>query len=107
MTLSFEDTWIKAAVEHRVLNVTYVNKETRLVYTKRDICPDFVEVGQSGANAVWAVIGHAPQLGVKAFAPRNFQLVKVTDLQFSPPQNGRWKELVSLYKERGLDQKPW
>lgn len=107
MTLSFEDTWIKAAVEHRVLNVTYVNKETRLVYTKRDICPDFIEVAQNGANACWALIGHAPQLGVKSFQPKNFQQVKVTDLKFNPPQSGRWKDLVNLYHERGLEQKSW
>lgn len=107
MTLSFEDMWIKAAVEHRILNITYVNKETRLVYTKRDICPDFLQMSDQGASAVWALIGHAPQLGIKAFNPANFEMVRVTDTKFQPPPGARWNELVALYKERGLDQKPF
>ncbi|MHB8585590.1 MAG: hypothetical protein ACYDDF_07120 [Thermoplasmatota archaeon] len=105
MALSFEDTWIKAAVEHRVLNVTYVNKETRLVYTKRDICPDYIEASPGGSTACWAIIAHAPQLGVKSFNAANFQLCKVTESRFNPPTNARWKDLVTIYKDRGLEGK--
>jgi hypothetical protein len=107
MALTFEDTWIKAAIEHRVLNVTYVNKETRLVYTKRDVCPDYIETTSGGQTACWAVIAHAPQLGVKSFNAGNFQLWRVTDARFNPPSNARWKDLMTVYKERGLDQKPF
>jgi hypothetical protein len=53
------------------------------------------------------VIAHAPQLGVKSFNAGNFQLWRVTDARFNPPSNARWKDLMTVYKERGLDQKPF
>ena len=105
MSLSPEETWIKAAVEHRLVTVTYVNPETRLVYTKRDVRPDFVGSDKTGNTALWGLLNHNPYVGFKAFAPQHFQSLKLTTQKFQPPPNGRWKELVQAYTEKGLANK--
>ncbi len=105
MSLSLEDTWIKAAVEHRLVTVTYVNPETRLAYTKRDVRPDFVGPDRAGVTALWGLLNHNPFVGIKSFAPQHFQMARLTPQRFAPPSDGRWQELVQTYKERGLDRK--
>ena len=100
--LTLEDAWIKAAVEHRLVTITYVNPETRLVYTKRDVRPDYVGPDRTGANALWGVFNHVPQVGTKSFLPQNFQYFQVTAQKFYPDPNGRWKELAGEYEQRRL-----
>lgn len=100
--LTLEDAWIKAAVEHRLVTVTYVNPETRLVYTKRDIRPDYVGPDRSGAPALWGLLNHNPFVGTKSFLPQNFQYFQVTGQKFQPDPNGRWKDMVAQYEQRGL-----
>lgn len=102
---SVEDLWIKAAVEHRLVTVTYVNPETRLVYTKRDVRPDYVGPDRTGETACWGLLNHNPFVGMKSFTPRHFQLVRLTPQKFQPPNEGRWKELVQLYNDRQLGTK--
>lgn len=104
MSLTIEDAWIKAAVEHRLVTVTYVNPETRLVYTKRDVRPDFVGPDRNGNLALWGLLNHNPFVGMKSFAPQHFQMLKLTPQRFQPPSEGRWRDLVQAYHDRGLDQ---
>ncbi|HLE97849.1 MAG TPA: hypothetical protein VI997_10800 [Candidatus Thermoplasmatota archaeon] len=100
--LSIEDAWIKAAVEHRLVTVTYLNPETRLVYTKRDVRPEFIGPDRTGSAALWGIFNHVPQVGMKSFLPQNFQFFQVTESRFSADPNGKWRDLVPQYEERRL-----
>lgn len=103
MSLNLEETWIKAAVEHRLVTVTYVNPDTRLTYTKRDVRPVFVQKDpQSGRTALWGLLNHNPFVGVKTFTPEHFQLARITPQKFQADPNGKWKDLVPRYHELGL-----
>lgn len=105
MSLSPEEVWIKAAVEHRLITVSYKNPETRLVYTKRDVRPDFVGPDHTGNNALWGLLDHNPFVGLKSFTPQHFEMMRLTNDKFSPPPGGRWKELVQVYNELKLGEK--
>jgi hypothetical protein len=104
MPLTLEDAWIKAAVEHRLVTITYKNPETALVYTKRDVRPDWVGPDRSGQTALWGLLNHNPFVGMKSFTPQNFQFFQVTNQKFQPTNEGRWKDLVQLYQQRGLEK---
>lgn len=104
MTLTLEEAWIKAAVEHRKLEITYVNPETRLQYLKREIEPDTVTVSGEKVH-YWAVLSHIPHVGPKAFVPDYFKDVKVTDKTFTPRPGARWHELQAVYDQHGLASK--
>ena len=105
MTLTLEEIWVKAAVEHRIIHVSYKNPETRLVYNKRDIRPDLVTADQEGKTTLWGLLNHNPFVGLKAFSPQYFEQAKLTNETFKPAPGSRWQELVPIYKEMGLDQK--
>jgi len=104
MPMTLEDAWIKAAVEHRLVTISYKNPDTALVYTKRDVRPDWVGPDNRGSTALWGMLNHNPFVGHKSFAPQNFQFFQVTNQKFQPAPDGRWKELTTLYQERGLDK---
>ena len=105
MTLTLEEMWVKAAVEHRLVHVSYKNPETRLVYNKRDVRPDLVTADEAGQTTLWGLLNHNPFVGLKAFSPKYFESVKITNETFKPAPGSRWQELVPIYKEMGLDQK--
>lgn len=106
MTLTLEEAWIKAAVEHRKLNITYLNPETRLQYLKREVEPDMVTVS-NGKLHCWGTLSHIPHIGPKAFVADFFKDVKVTDQTFTPRPGSRWAELKAVYDQNGLAQKPF
>lgn len=79
MTLTLEELWVKAAVEHRLIHVSYKNPETKLVYNKRDIRPELVTADQAGTPTLWGLLNHNPFVGLKAFSPKFFEGAKLTD----------------------------
>lgn len=105
MTLTLEEMWVKAAVEHRILHVSYKNPETRLVYNKRDIRPDLITADPSGNATLWGLLNHNPLVGLKAFTPKFFEFARLTPEKFKPVAGSRWEELVPIYQELGLDKK--
>lgn len=105
MSLTLEELWVKAAVEHRLVHVSYKNPETRLVYNKRDIRPELVTADETGNATLWGLLNHNPFVGLKAFTPKFFESAKLTPERFQPSNDSRWQELVPIYKELGLDQK--
>src|SRR5438552_18884126 len=48
MTLTLEELWVNAAVEHRLAYISYRNPETKLGYNHRDIRPELVTAAQTG-----------------------------------------------------------
>lgn len=105
MTLTLEELWVKAAVEHRLVHVSYKNPETRLVYNKRDIRPDLVTADTTGNPTLWGLLNHNPFVGLKAFSPKFFEGAKLTNETFKPAPGSRWQELVPIYNELGLGEK--
>lgn len=105
MSLTLEELWVKAAVEHRIVHVSYKNPETKLVYNKRDIRPDLVTADKDGNATLWGLLNHNPFVGLKAFSPKYFEQAKLTSESFKPAPNSRWQELVAIYQEMGLDKK--
>lgn len=105
MTLTLEELWVKAAVEHRLVHVSYKNPETRLVYNKRDIRPDLVTADESGNTTLWGLLNHNPFVGLKAFSPKFFEAFQLTNEKFQPGPESRWEQLVPIYEELGLKDK--
>ena len=105
MTLTLEELWVKAAVEHRLVHVSYKNPETKLVYNKRDIRPEIVTADDGGQTTVWGLLNHNPFVGLKAFSPKFFENARLTNETFKPAPGSRWQELVPIYNELGLKDK--
>jgi len=101
--LSLTDKWVKAAVEHRVLNIDYFSWRTKHEYTKRDIEPDFVGTSRNGRNnGLWATFCHLRKRGPRVFELDSVKRFSVTSKTFVPSSKGRWKELIPIYGEKGL-----
>ena len=103
--LSLEDTWIKAAVEHRTMLITYFSGRTKREETDREIEPDYVGESRDGRNrGLFATFCHLRLEGPRCFKPDSFIKFSLTDNKFTPlpPPKGRWKELTPLYEQRNL-----
>lgn len=105
MTLTLEELWVKAAVEHRLVHISYKNPETKLVYNKRDIRPEIVTADANGTTTLWGLLNHNPFVGTKAFQPKFFEVAKLTNETFKPAPGSRWQELKPIYDELGLASK--
>jgi hypothetical protein len=104
--LSLEDAWIKAAVEHNIINIDYFSARTKNENTNRDIEPDFVGTSRDGRNrGLWATFCHLRHRGPRCFIPNTVRRFSVTSKSFIPSPNGRWQELIPLYNARGLKEK--
>ncbi len=104
--LSLEETWIKAAVEHRIINIDYFSARTKREHTNRDVEPDFVGFSKDGKNkGLWATFCHLRNQGPRCFLPNTIKRFKVANRKFIPSSQGRWQELIPLYNNKGLKEK--
>ncbi len=104
--LSLKETWIKAAVEHKILNIDYFSLRTKQEYTCRDIEPDFVGLSRNGRNnGLWATFCHLRHEGPRCFQEDSVKRFSATEKTFIPSPNGRWKELIPKYTVSGLKDK--
>ena len=104
--LSLEDAWIKAAVEHRIINIDYFSARTKREHTNRDVEPDFVGTSKDGKNnGLWATFCHLRNQGPRCFLPNTVRRFSVTSNTFNPSPNGRWRELIPIYNTKGLKEK--
>jgi len=104
--LSLTETWLKAAVEHRILNIDYFSRRTKQEFTNRDIEPDFIGLSKDGRNnGLWATFCHLRHEGPRIFKPDSIKKLKVTSKKFGPSSKGRWKELIPGYEKKGLKDK--
>lgn len=105
LELSLEDIWIKAAVEHKILEMTYLSAGKKEL-TQRKIDPDFVGFSRTGKTyGFWVTYCHLRKTGPRCFSPKRIKQLLVTDETFSPSPKGRWKELLPAYRKKKLDQK--
>jgi len=105
MSLSLEEMWVKAAVEHRLVYVSYKNPETRLVYNKREIRPDLITADEKGNPTLWGLLNHNIGVGLKGFNPDFFTEARLTDTRFTPVAGANWEKLVPIYEEHDLSNK--
>ena len=99
--LSLEDAWIKAAVEHRTLEITYFSK-TKDETTVREVEPDYYGQSTNGRN--FGCFGFCRLRGgdIRCFLPQNIVAWHHMGDSFEPPSNGRWQELIAIYQEKNL-----
>lgn len=100
-----KEIWVKAAVEHRILNINYFSS-TKHEHTTRDVEPDFVGTSVDGKNdGLWTTYCHLRQEGPRCFHPETITQISVTEHTFVPSPRGRWKELIPFYEKQGLKDK--
>ena len=101
--LSIENAWIKAAVEHRIMFIRYNSEETKQGLTNRDVQPDFVGQSLDGKySGLWCAYCRLREEAPRVFQQDSIISFFVTEQAFEPDPQGRWEELIPLYKERGL-----
>lgn len=104
--LNTREAWIKAAVEHHILEMQYYSGKTKREVTIREVEPDFVGTSRNGANhGFWATFCHLRNEGPRCFSPETILSWKATGKSFEPSPMGRWKELENEYQRLGLGSK--
>ena len=104
MPLNLEDTWIKAAIEHVILEIGY-HSETKNETTIRTIEPDFIGyTSKKYTLCYYAIFCHLRHEGPKCFQPGRIFRYRPTGEHFEPSPLGRWTELQSEYDRKGLAQ---
>jgi len=101
--LNLTHAWMKAAVEHRVIELVYHSGKRVIT---REFEPDFLGVAKDGmTSGRWGRFSDERQAGFRNFDPDKLLGYHSTEKTFKPPKNGRWKELVGAYKYLKLDEK--
>lgn len=104
--LSLKNIWIKAAVEHRILNIDYFSARTKQEQSNREVEPDFVGTSRDGKNnGFWATFCHLRDEGPRVFKSDSIRNISITSKTFIPSSKGRWEELIDIYNELGLESK--
>jgi len=101
-TLSLLDTWVKAAVEHRILKIRYYSGIIKDELTEREVEPDFIVTTEKWKDfGCWAFCRLRNK--VRVFNVQGILNWELTEDKFYPNPNGRWRELAEFYGERNLD----
>ena len=101
--LSLIDAWIKAAVEHKTLAITYYSGKTKKKTTVREVEPDYYGWSRDGKNfGLWGIC--RLRGNVRCFLPENVLDWRYVGDSFTPNPLGRWRELKPIYEKRKLAQ---
>ena len=102
--LTIADAWIKAAVEHKTLQITYYN-QTKQETTVREVEPDFYGFSSNGRN--FGCFGLCRLRGgdIRCFLPDSIIDWQFIGDTFAPNPKGRWQELLPLYEQKSLANK--
>jgi predicted DNA-binding transcriptional regulator YafY len=99
--LSLVDAWIKAAVEHKTLEITYYSGRTKGETTTREVEPDYYGWSINHKNfGLWAVC--RMRRDVRCFKEDSVLRWRYIGNSFTPNPRGRWQELISIYNSKGL-----
>ena len=105
IVLSLEEAWIKAAIEHVTLEITYYNK-TKNEVTVREVEPDYFGWSRNGRNfGCWGICRLRGDN--RCFSPDEVRSWKYIGNEFTANIAGRWQELLPLYNQRGLKSIPF
>jgi predicted DNA-binding transcriptional regulator YafY len=102
--LSLVDAWIKAAIEHKTVEITYYSGRTKGEKTTREVEPDYYGWSTNHKNCgLWAVC--RMRRDVRCFKEDSVLGWRYIGNSFTPNPRGRWQELMSTYVGRGLADK--
>lgn len=106
-SISLEESWIKAAVEHKILKIKYFSSKTKKEITEREVEPDFVGASKNNLkqSGLWATFCHLRKEGPRLFKRETVLEWEPTEKIFEPSPKGRWKELLRKYDELQLKEK--
>jgi predicted DNA-binding transcriptional regulator YafY len=99
--LTIVDAWIKAAVEHKTLEITYYNK-SKDETTVREVEPDYYGWSTNGRNFGCYGLCRLRGEDIRCFQPENLVNWRFVGDSFSPNPKGRWQELLPVYQQKGL-----
>jgi len=98
--ISLEDAWMKAAVEHKTIEIRY--RDTKGEVTLREVEPDFFGPSRNGKNSgCWGLC--RLRGGIRCFSPENILEWRYIGNSFEPNPVGRWQELEAIYEQRKLN----
>jgi predicted DNA-binding transcriptional regulator YafY len=102
--LSVIDAWIKAAVEHKTLEITYHSGRTKGETTCREVEPDYCGQSIDGKNiGLWGIC-RLRGGEIRCFKPDSILRWRYIGNTFAPNPRGRWQELIPIYKQKELDK---
>ena len=98
--VSLEDAWMKAAVEHKTIEIRY--RDTKGEVTLREVEPDFFGSSRNGKNfGCWGLCRLRGE--IRCFSPENILEWRYVGESFEPNPVGRWQELAAIYEQRKLN----
>lgn len=98
--VSLEDAWMKAAVEHKTIEIRY--RDTKGEVTLREVEPDFFGSSRNGKNfGCWGLCRLRGE--IRCFSPENILEWRYVGDNFEPNPVGRWPELAATYEQRKLN----
>jgi len=98
------DAWIKAAIEHKTLAITYYSGKTKKETTVREVEPDYYGWARDGKNfGLWGIC-RLRRRNVRCFLPENVLDWQYVGNSFTPNPRGRWRELIPIYEKKKLAQ---
>ena len=104
--LDLIDAWIKAAVEHVTLKISYYSARTKGQASVREVEPDFFGTSRDGKNTgCWGFCRLRRQNRV--FMIDSILGWEFVGNSFQPNPRGRWKELLPIYNSKKLDKINW
>ncbi len=104
MSLNLPDTWVKAAVEHVVVQLLYRTPEGEII--SREVEPDAIAFDGDDVTSL-AGYAHTDRALLQCFRPEQILDLAPTGRRFRPPSGGRWEELRLLYRSRELAGRDW
>jgi predicted DNA-binding transcriptional regulator YafY len=100
--VSLEDAWIKAAVEHKTIEIRYCSNKTKGEVTVREVEPDFFGSSRNGKNfGCWGLCRLRGE--IRCFSPESILEWRYVGDNFEPNPVGRWQELLAIYEQRKLN----
>ena len=104
--LPLRDAWIKAAVEHKTLTITYHSGRTKGENTVREVEPDYYGYDVTGKNhGCWGFCRLRRE--IRCFKEDSVLNWRYSGDTYPPNPVGRWQELIPTYKAKKLDQVNW
>lgn len=98
--LTIESAWIKAAVEHKTIEITYHSEKNET--TVREVEPDYYGWSTNGRNFGCFGFCRLRDGNIRCFKPENILEWRYVGNLFSPDPQGRWHELMAVYQQKGL-----
>jgi hypothetical protein len=95
--------WIKAAVEHRIVRLEYLEKPSQSTVSVHEVEPDHVGrrggflILRTGPPVLRAARDRSTGEGPCSFEPAFIISMELTDETFEPRPEGRWMEHLEEY----------